>query len=162
MCPWVISFNLSVSSQYIGRVSPCRLYIFILKINFTAANAGDAEDTGFIPRSGRFPGGGNGNPLQYSCLENPMERGDCCATVHGVTKSQTRLSHWAQHSSSSVLLWVLPPFMEKWHAVKNSSHTDLASHGPIGLIGDSFVSIFSDSVQGLSKMYKFNLENFNL
>ena len=53
------------------------------------ANAGD---TGSIPESGRFPGGGNGIPLQCSCLENPMARGVWWATVHGVAKSQTRLS----------------------------------------------------------------------
>ena len=53
-----------------------------------ACNAGDA---GSIPGSGRSPGEGNGNPLQYSCLENPMDRGAWQATVHGVTKSRTRL-----------------------------------------------------------------------
>ena len=53
------------------------------------ANAGDAGDTGSIPGSGRFPRGGNGNPLQQSCLENPMDRGAWWATVHGVAKSQT-------------------------------------------------------------------------
>ena len=47
------------------------------------------EDVGFISGSGRFPGGGNGNPFQYSCLENPMDREALRATVHGVTKSQT-------------------------------------------------------------------------
>ena len=46
------------------------------------------EDTGSIPRSGRSPGGGHGNPLQYSCLENPMDRGVWWATVHRVIKSQ--------------------------------------------------------------------------
>ena len=51
-----------------------------------------AEDRGSIPGSGRSPGGGNGNPLQYLCLENPMDRGTWWATVHGVTKSQTQLS----------------------------------------------------------------------
>ena len=50
------------------------------------ANAGDA---GLIPGSGRSPGGGNGNPLQYSCLENPMDREGWWATVHAVTKSWT-------------------------------------------------------------------------
>ena len=40
-----------------------------------------------------FPGGGNGNPLQYSCLENPMDRGACGATIHGVAKNQIRLSN---------------------------------------------------------------------
>ena len=45
-----------------------------------------AEDTGLIPGSGRSPGGGNGNPIQYSCLENPMDRGAQQTTVHGVAK----------------------------------------------------------------------------
>ena len=53
------------------------------------ANAGD---TGLIPRWGRFPGEGNGNPLHYSFLENPMDRGAWRATVHWVTKSQAQLS----------------------------------------------------------------------
>ena len=52
-------------------------------------NAGDAEDTGLIPRSGRSPGGGYGNPLQYFCLESPMDRGAWRATVHGVAESDT-------------------------------------------------------------------------
>ena len=52
----------------------------------------DAGDVGSIPGSGRSPGAGNGTPLQYSHLENPMDRGAWGATVHGVAKSQTRLS----------------------------------------------------------------------
>ena len=48
-----------------------------------------AGDTGSISGSGRSPEEGNGNPLQYSCLENPVDRGACLATVHGVLKSQT-------------------------------------------------------------------------
>ena len=56
------------------------------------ANAGEARDAGSIPRSGRSPGGGNGNPLQYSCLENLMDGEVWQATVHWVTKSRTRLS----------------------------------------------------------------------
>ena len=55
------------------------------------ANAGDIRDTDSIPGSGRSPGGGHGNPLQYSCLENHMDKGDWQAIVHGVAKSQTRL-----------------------------------------------------------------------
>ena len=58
-----------------GKESPC--------------NAGDAGST---PGSGRASGGGNGNPLQYSCLENPVDRGAYQATIHGVAKSQTHLS----------------------------------------------------------------------
>ena len=50
------------------------------------ANAGDIRDTGSIPGLGRFPGEGNGNPLQYSCLGNPMDRGAWWAAVHGVAK----------------------------------------------------------------------------
>ena len=53
------------------------------------ANAGDAGDTGSIPGSGRSPGEGNDNPLQYCSLENPMDRGAWKATVHGATKSWT-------------------------------------------------------------------------
>ena len=51
----------------------------------------NAEDSGLIPGSGRSPGKGNGNPLQYFCLGNPMDRGAWWAAVHGVAKSQTRL-----------------------------------------------------------------------
>ena len=51
------------------------------------ANAGDARDVGSVPELGRPPRGGHGNPLQYSCLENSMDRGVWRATVHGVTKS---------------------------------------------------------------------------
>ena len=53
------------------------------------ANAGDARDAGLIPGLGRSPGEGNGNPLQYSCLENPMDRGAWRATAHGVTEWDT-------------------------------------------------------------------------
>ena len=55
----------------------------------SACNTGDL---GSIPGLGRFPGEGNGNPLQYSCLKNPMDRGAGWATVRGVAKSQTQLS----------------------------------------------------------------------
>ena len=59
----------------------------------SACNARATGDTNLIPGSGRSPGEGNGNPLQYSCLENPMDRGTWPATVHGVAKSRTRLSN---------------------------------------------------------------------
>ena len=62
------------------------------------ANAGVARDVGSIPGSGRSPGVGNGNPLQYSCLGNPMDGGVRQSTVHGATKSQTQLNtitNWA-------------------------------------------------------------------
>ena len=61
------------------------------------ANAGDIRDVGLIPRSGRFPGGEHGNPLQYSCLENPMDREAWQATVHRVTESWTQLKRLSMH-----------------------------------------------------------------
>ena len=64
-----------------------------LVVKNVSANAGDAREIGLIPGSGRSPGGGHGNPLQYSCLENPMDRGAWRAAVHGVAKSWTRLSN---------------------------------------------------------------------
>ena len=63
----------------------------VLVVKNLPANAGDIRDTGLIPGSGRSTGGGHGNPLQYSWLENPMDREAWRAMVHGVTKSQTRL-----------------------------------------------------------------------
>ena len=56
------------------------------------ANAGNSGDEGLIPGSERFPGEANGNRLQYSCLENPMDKRARQATVHGVSKSRTTLS----------------------------------------------------------------------
>ena len=64
----------------------------VLVVKNLHANAGDArgrDPMDLIPGSGRFPGVGNGNPLPYSCLENPMEGGAWWAIVHGATKSQT-------------------------------------------------------------------------
>ena len=55
--------------------------------NNSSVNVGDIRDVGLIPGLGRFPEGGHGNPLQYSCLENPMDRGAWQITVHRVTKS---------------------------------------------------------------------------
>ena len=62
------------------------------------ANAGDLRDAGLILGSGRSPGGGHGNPLQYSYLENPMDRGAWRATAHGVTESDT--TEVTQHSTA--------------------------------------------------------------
>ena len=62
------------------------------RVKNVPANAGDIRDTGLIPGLGRSPEIGNGNPLEYSCLGNTMDRGTWQATVHGVSKSWTRLS----------------------------------------------------------------------
>ena len=62
------------------------------------ANGGDVRDVGLIPGLGRSPGGGHGNPLQYSCLENPMDRGAWWATVHGAAKSRTQVQRFSMHA----------------------------------------------------------------
>ena len=59
----------------------------VLVVKSSPANAGDIRDVGLVPELGRSPGGGRGNLLQYSCLENPMDRGAWQAIVHGVTKN---------------------------------------------------------------------------
>ena len=59
-------------------------------------NAGDTRDTGSVSESGRSSGGRNGNPLQYPCLENPMDRGAWWATVHGVVKESDMTEHHAK------------------------------------------------------------------
>ena len=64
----------------------------------STCSAGDTGDRDSIPESGRYPGGKNGNPLQYSGLENPMDRRDWRAIVHGVAKSQTRLKWLGVHA----------------------------------------------------------------
>ena len=74
------------------------------------SNAEDARDVGFTLRLERSLGEGNGTPLQYSCLENPMDRGVWWAIVHGVTKSQTQQLHHQQLKNISfsllVSLWI--------------------------------------------------------
>ena len=65
------------------------LNLLRLVVKNPAASAGDTKDAGSISGSGRSPGEGNGNPLQYSCLEDPMDRGAQPATVHEVAESQT-------------------------------------------------------------------------
>ena len=67
----------------------------VLVVKNLPASRGDVTDVGSILRSGRFSGGGHGDPLQHSCLGNPMDRGALQSTVHGVAKSQTCLSDWA-------------------------------------------------------------------
>ena len=65
----------------------------------SACNTGGV---GLIPGSGRSPGGGNGNPLQFSCLENPMDRGARWATVHRVTKKESDTTYWLNNNNVRV------------------------------------------------------------
>ena len=103
MQPYISLLPMSKNSSYYKDREENKNNILLwLKMGFlsgsagkeSTGNAGDSGDTGSIPGLGRSPGGGNGNPLQYSCLENSMDRGDWWVTVHGVTKSQIRLSTW--------------------------------------------------------------------
>ena len=64
-----------------------RASLVVLVVKNPPANAGDLKDAGSVPGSGRSPGGEHGNPLLYSCLENPMDRGAWWASVHGVAES---------------------------------------------------------------------------
>ena len=75
--------------------------LWVLRSKEPSCNAGDAGNLGSIPESGRFPGGGHGNPFQYSCLENPMDRGAWKAVVHRVTESWTQLKRLSTSSMSS-------------------------------------------------------------
>ena len=73
------------------------------------AKAGDQRDSHLIPESGRFPGVGNGNPFQYTCLENSMDRGALLATVHGVTKESDTIEPLNMHALSQSWLRQGPP-----------------------------------------------------
>ena len=69
-----------------------------LMVKDPPANAGAVREAGLIPESGRTPGGGHGHPLQYSCLENPMDRGAWQATVCGAAKNWTRPKQFITHA----------------------------------------------------------------
>ena len=78
----------------------------VLVVKNLSANAGNVRDVSLIPGSGRSPGEGHGNPLQYSCLENPLDRGAWQATVHRVAKSWTRLKQLSMKASFyQITLW---------------------------------------------------------
>ena len=96
--------NPYAKETYFGMVNSAPLYLqasqVVLVVKNPPANSGDTRDVGSIPGSGRSPGVGNGNSLQYSCLENPMHRGAWQAMVQGVAKSWTLLSTHALPPSS--------------------------------------------------------------
>ena len=81
----------------IGKLTPFGASQVTLVVKNPPANAGDLREAGWIPGLGRSPGEGNGNSLQYSGLENPMDRGSWWATVHGVARARY---HWATDHST--------------------------------------------------------------
>ena len=94
---WILNFD-TICNFFL------HLVLFVFTLGFSggsgvkepSCNAGDTEDAGSIPGSGRAPEGGHGLPLQHSCLENPMDRGAWWATAPGVANHQTRLSKWGR------------------------------------------------------------------
>ena len=109
---WI--FYSKISKHHIKQWEIChRLYLpGGSEVKASACNAGDL---GSIPGSGRSPGEGNGNPFQYSCLENPMDGGAWWATVHGVAKSQTWLSNFTSlHKYLSFIRKVGMQISLKW------------------------------------------------
>ena len=109
-----IAFSLLAKENFTSKLFSHELYIYIyththtyiwlsqvaLVISNTPANAGDLRDAGSILGSGGSPGGGHGNPLQYSCLENPHRQRSLAATVHEVAQSDTTEQLSTAHSRS--------------------------------------------------------------
>ena len=85
---WLLLLIKTSKSWIKNQVIDLQVVLVVKKL---PVNAGDVRDVGLIPRLGRSPRGGNGNPLQYSCLENPMNRGVWWVSVHGDAKGQTQL-----------------------------------------------------------------------
>ena len=164
--PILVSLYFLISNH-----SPCPTWQCILKTNKTnwsssytiwasqvalviknpPANAGDLRDTVSVLGLGRFPGGGHSEPLQYSCLENTMDRGACWATVHGVAKSWTRLKRLSRHACMQTLCCLVSPFHCLYSFIGLESHRtqllDLKSLCLIlqglnhWLLGESFIEL---------------------
>ena len=88
---WILIINIIISNYYYDYYD-LETSQMALVVKNPPANAGDIRDTGSIPRLGRFPGEGIGNPLHYFCLENSTGRWAWWVTVHGAAKSRTRLN----------------------------------------------------------------------
>ena len=95
-----------------------RVKYWSLVVKNPPANVGDVRVVGSIPGSGRSSGGGHGNPLQYFCLKNPMDRGNWWATVHRVTESQSQLSKTTTMKRLSI--FILYSHSDKYKSLKPS------------------------------------------
>ena len=114
-----MSSNVFCKGQTVSILDFMSLIVFVWvslvaqMIKNLPANTGDTGDLALIPGLGRSTGGGNGNPLQYSCVENPMDREAWRATVRGVAKSQTQLSrHMQLHEVDKT--YCCPPAINDW------------------------------------------------
>ena len=126
----LLQYYLGLPSRLSGKESAC--------------DAEAAGDVGSIPRLGRSPGGGNGKPLQYSCLENPMDRGTWWATVHRVTKSGTWLKRLSMSTRHFLLLIHLTHFSLQSMQLSSTVH----SNSPYGRwhLSSKVVCLFELSV----------------
>ena len=140
----MLLWNLSLS----GPAQTSKLLTFQTVKNLPAM----AGDPGLIPGWGRFPGEGNGYALQYSCLENPMDREAWQETVHGVTKSHTRLSDFTFHfhalekevaTHSSVLAWRIPGTGEPGGLPSVGSHRVGHDWSDLAAAAEQFSQAFS-------------------
>ena len=109
-------------------LNPCLL------VKNLPANAGDTRDGGSIPGLGRSPGVGNSAPLQYSCLENPMDKGAWWATIPRVAKSQTWLSDWARTHSSIITISKVSIKLHFLHYTKLSKYQRQLKYDHTGLM----------------------------
>ena len=108
----IIGRKILGNDGQILKISVLKIHYHILgfpcgsMVKIPSTNAGDARDVGSIHGLGRYPGEGDDNPFQYSCLENPMDRGAWWAMVHGVAKSWTHFSDYHFHSCVCVCVCV--------------------------------------------------------
>ena len=111
-----------------GLWSNTQKFLVVLVVKNLPANAGDIRDTDSAPGSGRSPGGGHGSPLQYSCLENPMERGAWWATVHVVAKSWIQLKLLSTQACTHKIYHL--NHFQKYSSVVLSTSTLLCNRSP--------------------------------
>ena len=126
----------NITCRFLGRFGASQVMLVVKNL---PANAGDIRDTGSILGLGRSPGRGHGNPLQYSCLENPMDRGACQAMVHRVAKSQIQLKRLSTH-------------IGRFNSLPSSSWRALYEGGDIPL--SSSETIISLMVEARDKTFK--------
>ena len=109
LADWLFFINTSYMQICLrGKILTSLRYVWGfqggLAVKNPPPNSGEVRDAGLIPGSGRSPGGGHGNPLQYSCLENPKDRGTWQITVHRAAKSETLLKRLSMHAHINTCL----------------------------------------------------------